>query len=334
MRVASSLNEKRGVAQVILTRGEVVRLASIEGETAPEWVPIDPPAGEFRWVAAADLSRRAPGSQTAGPPVAQSSWKPHRQGLEFATHEEGPAPTGPGFTHLLDPEAEGSAGATEPLDIVPGSPAEKLVQTAITPTDAGEAPHTPRVRIPGAAPQNIPGKLEQQINAVELRLSAIVVEPKQQWDFADVRAAAAGLLLDAKAPAEKARVRELMDRIELFAASRMPPGAGEALPVGSPLAEANNGVTPITGAQSDIRQRAEADLKAADNEPKFDARRPSPPRGLASRGRPPICAGGRKGRGRGLHHPRGRPQPRSPTSAGASESPANAASCPSSEGPT
>ena len=59
-RVGSQLNELRHVSQVALEAGERVRVlarvAVAGGRHAGEWVRIAPPAGEFRWVWAADLA--------------------------------------------------------------------------------------------------------------------------------------------------------------------------------------------------------------------------------------------------------------------------------------
>ncbi|MFM8577940.1 MAG: hypothetical protein ACKOCN_03960, partial [Planctomycetaceae bacterium] len=58
-RIGSQLNELRHVAQVRLEAGERVRIIDeirvTEGRHVGLWVRIQPPAGEFRWVSAADL---------------------------------------------------------------------------------------------------------------------------------------------------------------------------------------------------------------------------------------------------------------------------------------
>ena len=59
-RVGSQLNDLRHVTQVALEAGERVRvLESVtipDGRHAGDWVRIEPPAGEFRWVRAEDLA--------------------------------------------------------------------------------------------------------------------------------------------------------------------------------------------------------------------------------------------------------------------------------------
>lgn len=272
VRVASGLSDSRSVSQVILTRGEVVQLAGASDD-APKWVAIEPPPGEFRYIAAGKLSREGPDAARAAP-VGANGWKPQASApLPLGKAPAGSkAANGDGFAHLTAPAAHPEP-TTEPLSIVPGSPADKLAQQAVAPAASPEASPV-RVRLPGmplprkAVPMS--GELARDIESVELRLSAIVVGPKQQWDFGDVRAAAAGLLIDARSPEEKACVQELLDRIELFSAARQPPQAADsgAAYAGTPLGA--DPASPVTGAQADIRSRAAADLAPGD-QAKYDA---------------------------------------------------------------
>lgn len=59
-RVGSQLNDLRHVTQVALEAGERVRVLEAvsipDGRHAGEWVRIEPPAGEFRWVRGEDLA--------------------------------------------------------------------------------------------------------------------------------------------------------------------------------------------------------------------------------------------------------------------------------------
>ncbi len=273
VRVASGLSDNRSVAQVILTRGEVVQIAGAS-EEAPKWVAIQPPPGEFRYIAANKLSREGPDASPATAPAGASGWKPQASTANplAAAPTAGKPATGDGFAHLTAPPAPPEP-VTEPLSIVPGSPADKLTQQTVVPA-ASPGGSPPRVRLPGMPlpPKTVPmsGELARDIESVELRLSAIVVGPKQQWDFGDVRAAAAGLLVDAQSPEEKARVQELLDRIELFSAARRPPQAvaSGAAYTGGPVGA--DPAAPITGAQADIRNRAAADLAPGDQR-KYDA---------------------------------------------------------------
>ena len=59
-RVGSSLSPSRSAVQVLLQKGERVRVAPRGPQDDPNWLRVVPPAGEFRWISASDLGRQAP----------------------------------------------------------------------------------------------------------------------------------------------------------------------------------------------------------------------------------------------------------------------------------
>ncbi len=80
VHTGSRLSGRHGAVQVLLTRGELVKLANSGVSADGQWLAIEPPAGEFRWVQASRLSRQP--LQEAQPlvagsskPTPQSPWK-------------------------------------------------------------------------------------------------------------------------------------------------------------------------------------------------------------------------------------------------------------------
>ncbi len=74
-RVGSALSPQRSAVQVLLPRGErVTVLTAAAGASGsshePRWLQIAAPAGEFRWIAAGDLSLHPP--LETGPPPARA----------------------------------------------------------------------------------------------------------------------------------------------------------------------------------------------------------------------------------------------------------------------
>jgi hypothetical protein len=153
-RVGSKLGDQRNAVQVLLERGEVVKIVEQPTPGQP-WIKIAPPAGEFRWIASRRLSRTPP---VEGAPVQRGSWvgRPGTarlgtspalgsQAVSSPTHvEDAPG----GFSHLIGPAtktpnapapsmtpwradaASSNASATSPLkpaediEVVEGSPAQ------------------------------------------------------------------------------------------------------------------------------------------------------------------------------------------------------------------
>lgn len=156
-RVGSKLSPARSAVQVLLPRGEHVALIPTVEDEDPRWVRVAPPSGEFRWIAADQLSRQAPieikpKQESNVPPVtnpAGSGWsrrsEQSEQGEVVRINEsEQPLanPTASAdlqFTRQLPKPIEKPVTATpsdpNAMDIVAGSPAEmQLAQFQMQPT--------------------------------------------------------------------------------------------------------------------------------------------------------------------------------------------------------
>ncbi|MCH2114361.1 MAG: hypothetical protein MK171_05555 [Pirellulales bacterium] len=75
-RVGSSLSPARSAVQVMVPKGERVAVLPAHADDDPHWLRIVAPAGEFRWVAADDLS--------LSPPLESHSVRPPGQGWRHA----------------------------------------------------------------------------------------------------------------------------------------------------------------------------------------------------------------------------------------------------------
>jgi len=244
-RVGSTLSPSRSAVQVLLPKGERMELIPVNENDDPRWVRIAAPAGEFRWVAASDLSRQPPMEIAPVPqPPAESGWSKQSE------HRPAPVDTEPSvFDHLTQTNKPSNSGlqfgtppkkpASLPLpllqsdpnamEVVAGSPAElQLAQFQSQPTSlaplalfngseaaALAAPSTqPRVRFRGLTaptPATV-GSVEE----LELRLSQAVVSPPQQWELDPLETAANSLLAETKNPPVRAQLREVLERITRF----------------------------------------------------------------------------------------------------------------------
>ena len=297
-RIGSSLSPGRSAVQVLLPQGERVELLPPDEEDDPRWVRVAAPAGEFRWIAAKDLSRQPPLESTPLPTAPPSAWtqqpKPlpnderadnfdhlkqpesiNRGGLQFGTARPLP-PNQPPRPAPLEPNA---------LDIVAGSPAElQLMQfqtqsatmttptllgsngAAAMPTVSGEPTSQPRVRFHGltAATPTMVGSVEE----LELRLSQAVVQPPQQWELDPLETAANSLLASTKTPSVRSQLREVLDRITRFQQVQQ----RYSDPATTTVAERDPFAAPgelggeldvnsgLTGLSSSIRQRVQQDF--------------------------------------------------------------------------
>ena len=208
-RVGSSLSPARSAVQVLLQRGERVAVVPRKPTDDPNWLRVQPPAGEFRWIAAKDLGRQAPLEVTSPQPTAGKWSRVKLPGQ--AVKEQTPSvpaskqvPSSP-FGHLTE-NVSGQVSPTpfQPaqvanvdsghVDIVAGSPAElQLAQfhrqsqagaptgQAVQPNSATVQPSAtnvpataesvPRIRF-GSGPtvESASPSVDRQDRAIELQL--------------------------------------------------------------------------------------------------------------------------------------------------------------------
>ena len=290
-RVGSSLAPDRSAVQVLLPKGEQLEVMPASPTDDPRWVRIAAPAGEFRWIAANDLSRQPPMEVTPTSETPSSGWtrqNPHA----YSNNDEPNAfnhlnqavndnPTGLQFgTPTLLPKNEPAKLMTKDpneMEIVEGSPAQlQLTQFqsqalgTSPPSLLGDGPQTsalnpaqPRVRFHGLTPTTMikVGSVEE----LELRLSQAVVSQPQQWNLEPLEAAANDLLAETSTPAVRAQLREVLERIARFKEVQQrynnptPPTISERNPVAS-TPEATEEPRGLTGQSLNIRELARKDL--------------------------------------------------------------------------
>ena len=143
VRVGSRLSARRSAVQVVLTRGELVKLAKEGASADGQWLAIEPPAGEFRWVRESRLSRQPPqGAQhfsarpPAQTPLGQTQWKSQyairraRQSRQEKHSSQAsvslavaPSQVPPRSVPDVTQETQAQKTLAEPIDIIAGSPA-------------------------------------------------------------------------------------------------------------------------------------------------------------------------------------------------------------------
>lgn len=301
-RVGSSVSPARSAVQVMLHRDERVRLLPAAATDDPRWVRIAPPAGEFRWVAAESVSRTPPLEHSAGVQQA-SGWM--KQSLVTGVSKD----NNRGFTHLVQntvpiqsansesdiatatpmPSALSSppllsAGTADKVEIVAGSPAAAQVSQFSGRNADGSSPPThaaprvstsPRIRF-GNSP-SVLGPETERVEELQLRLSQVVVHPKEEWQFDQIESEIHVLMENSDSVSEHEHLHELLERIAQFKHVQAGLPSSPPLP-GTTVPNPENG--QFTGQTSRVRELAELDLKSDDpfdsksggpNEPRYDA---------------------------------------------------------------
>lgn len=283
-RVGSAVSPARNAVQVMLRRDEEVQILPAGPNDDPRWVRIAPPAGEFRWIAAAGLSRTPPVEGANGVQLA-SGWMRQRptSGIQQVAGESADA-----FAHLL----ESAPGVQPPLQspqpvppspgqvnndpnavqVVAGSPAalelarsDSLAPPPLldssTPLPSAVEPEarsstTPRIRF-GGSPQVL-GPGSQRIQELQLRLSQVVVKPKEEWQFQQLETEAAELLQETDSVSEREHIRNLLDRIARFQQIQL--GAPSQKSPQTLVSKDQNAQDNFTGMSEKVRELVQSDL--------------------------------------------------------------------------
>lgn len=208
-RIGSLLTDERDAVHVRLNLGELVEVLDATPVSNNTWIRIAPPAGEFRWVREADVSRSPVVAEAIATAAAEGSWRERddRASVSVASEGEvvkirydegtqqdpGPAP------QVVEAEAPSSASPATPPSATP-------------PTSAATAPPNPSTSPAGAS-------FEQQIDWLEIQLSRRLVGPPNLWVFDDLEREAAALLSRATTPEQTATLRALGERMSRFRAT-------------------------------------------------------------------------------------------------------------------
>ncbi len=235
-RVGSRFSDVRDVIQVRLDRGEEVEVLETKslttGGQSELWCKITPPSGEFRWVfgkfvddeppaagrsssteRTSDVGSREP--STLDRPAKTVSAKPSRR---YYNEDDPPEPAADGDPPVRltsaarrDPRANRSdddAGDND-VGLTAASDAPPERRLASTSKRTASQPDVP-------APKPAANSFQAEIDAIDLALSAMVVEEPTVWKFDDLDRRAEKALDRAQTAVERGKARLLLDRIARF----------------------------------------------------------------------------------------------------------------------
>jgi hypothetical protein len=179
-RVGSAFSDARDVIQVRLDEGEKVEVLDSHGSAKDSpWCKIAPPSGEFRWVFAKFVERELP-------------------------HD------------LAADEREAAGLEPMPRDLAPRVRDVRLTSGS----DEADAPRDPTASQRPAADEGPPRQttpvIQRELDYIEFKLSAMVVEDAAQWSFTDLRRRAEAVLRDAQNSADRGQARVLLDKLARF----------------------------------------------------------------------------------------------------------------------
>lgn len=187
-RVGSSLTELSDVVQIRLESGELVEILGELNNEGDVWQKIAPPAGEFRWIRAADL-------QLVDPVVGQESEANSNQIVQTSDSETDWAAS------PIDAKAETNQKPNTGL----------ISKTAGTVTPA-TAPQTT------TPPANLSQDIAITLEALEIHLSQMVAQDRSNWQIEPLEKETEALLTRATTIDEREAVKQTLAKIDRFAA--------------------------------------------------------------------------------------------------------------------
>lgn len=174
-RIGSELNDCRHAAQVRLEAGERVRVidtVELPGGRYPgTWMRIEPPAGEFRWIWAADLAL-PPGIRPITPPRQHSE-------IELVSGVLEPPPGPP--RELDPPRATPIPEATEPSRSDDTPWYSRWMPQGSSVFEPWNRPVTP------STPAGAVAISGDELDDIDLELSLAVAAPEEQWNLNPLR---------------------------------------------------------------------------------------------------------------------------------------------------
>jgi len=233
-RVGTKFSEARDVIQVRLDRGEEVEVLDTVKAEGQQWHKIAPPAGEFRWVfgryvdRSAQVSKAEPSDRrrnllvkdepkTSDDPVQQ---KPKRAGRPAARRIVVDKPAKP-IRAERDPDDEVVRIADEE-----DSDTEEIKKVTFEQEEIADPRPTPRrisrriSRDTKALPLPRRGQalagLEGEVDRLDLKLSQMVSQEPDEWNFDAITSRADQLLDAAKTALDRGRIRRLQSRLHRF----------------------------------------------------------------------------------------------------------------------
>jgi hypothetical protein len=218
-RIGSRLNPLRHVTQVALEAGERVRVLErvsiATGRHAGDWLRIEPPAGEFRWIAGEDLG--LPPEFTHVVPVPDEP-----AGLGLAAAGEAIAAIRDAGTAVRQAVAEmhepAAADGAAP-GLLPGTTASRLFggwlplgTNVLESSPAAASPIAP----PTAAAGGAAAQSADELADIDLALSLAVAGPPEQWHLDLLRERLRLAATRATSETERTRARAIDARLARF----------------------------------------------------------------------------------------------------------------------
>lgn len=279
-RIGSRLSDKHNAAQVQLKKGELVEVLGEESFGGETWYKIAPPAGEFRWIQSALVERAGPirtvsaeSPATANEPAknavplpttdvvppplmpstAPTDWKSSQPADAVPAKAAAPSASPPSATPTAPSGATAGSPSSVPAEpaVAPASPASPSASLPVaaspaasnSPASAAGGDASTR-RLPPTASAGAATTFDDELAAVEVRLSRMASAPVNLWNTERLERDAAQLLARARTPAEREAVQNTLSKIGRFAAigRRTTAPATALAQVGQPP------VTPVPGA--------------------------------------------------------------------------------------
>jgi hypothetical protein len=187
-RVGSQLNPLRHVTQVALEAGErvhvVERVQITDGRHAGEWLRIDPPAGEFRWVAGEDLALPPGLVAIVGTPDAPAGAGLAAAGEALAAIRDAGSAVQQVVAEMNEPPPAATGSAAPGL--LPTSTAGRLLGGWL-PLGTGMFDTQAAATAPPTAVQGAVAQSADELADIDLALSLAVTGPTDQWNLAPLR---------------------------------------------------------------------------------------------------------------------------------------------------
>lgn len=249
-RIGSRLSDKHNAAQISLKKGELVEVLGEENFGGDTWYKIAPPAGEFRWIQSALVERSGPirtvSAETPAPASEQA-----QNAVPLPTADVVPPPLMPSTTPTDWKSSQPADAApaknltTEVKSASPESPPGATAGSSRSaPTESvtsSSPPATPTATLPPAAPstastnqqaeatsssRRLPPTasasaattFDDELAAVEVRLSRMASAPVNLWNTERLERDAGQLLARAQSPAEREAAQNTLSKIGRFAA--------------------------------------------------------------------------------------------------------------------
>jgi hypothetical protein len=187
-RVGSQLNPLRHVTQVALEAGErvhvVERVQIADGRHAGEWLRIEPPAGEFRWVAGEDLALPPGLAVILGTPDAPAGAGLAAAGEALAAIRDAGSAVQQVVAEMNEPPPAAAGGPAPGL--LPTSTAGRLLGGWL-PLGTGMFDTQAAATAPPTAVQGAVAQSADELSDIDLALSLAVTGPTDQWNLAPLR---------------------------------------------------------------------------------------------------------------------------------------------------